>query len=46
MSAIFAGTDDKRMKSMQAAKSDKVLIIKGVSLFAGLRDPQLLIRDN
>jgi predicted membrane protein len=36
MSAIFAGTDDKRMKSVQAAKSDKVLIIKGVSLFAGL----------
>ncbi|MBD1364158.1 hypothetical protein IDJ77_10090 [Mucilaginibacter sp. ZT4R22] len=36
MSAIFAGTDDKRMKSVQTAKSDKVLIIKGVSLFAGL----------
>jgi hypothetical protein len=36
MSAIFAGTDDKRMKSIQTAKSDKVLIIKGVSLFAGL----------
>ncbi|TFF38731.1 LiaF transmembrane domain-containing protein [Mucilaginibacter psychrotolerans] len=36
MSAIFAGTDDKRLKSMQAMKSDKVLIIKGVSLFAGL----------
>ncbi|MEO7212888.1 LiaF domain-containing protein [Mucilaginibacter sp.] len=35
-SAIFAGTDDKRMKSIQAAKSDKVLIIKGVSIFAGL----------
>jgi predicted membrane protein len=36
MSTIFAGTDDKRMKSIQAAKSDKVLIIKGVSIFAGL----------
>lgn len=36
MSAIFAGTDDKRMKNIQTAKSDKVLIIKGVSLFAGL----------
>ncbi|OOQ60090.1 LiaF transmembrane domain-containing protein [Mucilaginibacter pedocola] len=36
MTAIFAGTDDKRMKSIQTAKSDKVLIIKGVSLFAGL----------
>lgn len=36
MSAIFAGVDDKRLKHLQPINSGKVLILKGVSIFAGL----------
>ncbi|RFZ82096.1 hypothetical protein DYU05_15830 [Mucilaginibacter terrenus] len=36
ISAIFAGTDDKRIKSMRPINADKVLVLKGVSLFAGV----------
>lgn len=35
VSAIFAGTDDKRMRNPQI-KTDKVLVLKGLSLFAGI----------
>lgn len=36
MSSIFAGVDDKRLKHLRPTSSTKVLILKGVSLFAGL----------
>ena len=36
MSSIFAGVDDKRLKHLRPASSTKVLLLKGVSLFAGL----------
>ncbi|AMR31966.1 hypothetical protein A0256_11300 [Mucilaginibacter sp. PAMC 26640] len=36
MSSIFAGVDDKRLKHLRPVNSTKVLILKGVSLFAGL----------
>lgn len=36
MSSIFAGVDDKRLKHLRPVNSNKVLILKGVSLFAGL----------
>ena len=34
IAAVFAGIDDKRMKSTAAANSDKILVLKGVSIFA------------
>ncbi|MCC8408745.1 LiaF-related protein [Mucilaginibacter sp. UR6-1] len=36
VSAIFAGVDDKRMRHTTTITNDKVLIIKGVSIFAGI----------
>jgi predicted membrane protein len=36
VAAVFAGFDDKRMKSTAAANSDKILVLKGVSIFAGI----------
>jgi predicted membrane protein len=36
LSAIFAGVDDKRIKNQQALNNDKVLVLKGVSMFAGV----------
>ncbi|MCD8741848.1 cell wall-active antibiotics response protein [Mucilaginibacter roseus] len=36
VSAVFAGVDDKRMRHTTTISNDKVLIIKGVSIFAGI----------
>ncbi|MES2112683.1 MAG: DUF5668 domain-containing protein [Bacteroidota bacterium] len=36
IAAVFAGIDDKRMKSTATAGSDKILVLKGVSIFAGV----------
>jgi len=36
LAAVFAGIDDKRMKSTATPGSDKVLVLKGVSIFAGV----------
>lgn len=36
VSAIFAGVDDKRMRHTTTITNDKVLIVKGVSIFAGI----------
>ncbi|MBE9583973.1 hypothetical protein IM792_05890 [Mucilaginibacter sp. JRF] len=36
VSAIFAGVDDKRMRHTTTITNEKVLIIKGVSIFAGI----------
>lgn len=36
IAAVFAGIEDKRMKSTATAGSDKILILKGVSIFAGV----------
>ncbi|TWR29398.1 hypothetical protein FPZ43_10625 [Mucilaginibacter pallidiroseus] len=36
MAAVFAGVDDKRIKTAQNINSDKVLVLKGTSLFAGV----------
>jgi len=36
MAAVFAGLDDKRMKSTAALNSEKILVLKGVSIFAGI----------
>ena len=36
MAAVFAGIDDKRFGNVAAQSSDKVLILKGVSIFAGV----------
>jgi len=36
MSAVFASVDDKRMKTSAPADSDKILVLKGVSIFAGV----------
>ncbi|HEK19166.1 MULTISPECIES: LiaF transmembrane domain-containing protein [unclassified Mucilaginibacter] len=36
MASIFAGVDDKRIKTAQPGSPDKILILKGVSLFAGV----------
>lgn len=36
LAAVFAGIDDKRMRSTAAPGSDKVLVLKGVSIFAGV----------
>ena len=36
LAAVFAGVDDKRIKTSQPNTTDKVLVLKGVSLFAGI----------
>jgi predicted membrane protein len=36
IAAVFAGIDDKRMKMTAPANSDKILVLKGVSIFAGV----------
>ncbi|HVW98096.1 MAG TPA: DUF5668 domain-containing protein [Mucilaginibacter sp.] len=36
IAAVFAGIEDKRLKSTVTAGSDKILLIKGVSIFAGV----------
>ncbi len=36
IAAVFAGIEDKRLKSTAAPGSEKVLVIKGVSIFAGV----------
>lgn len=36
LAAVFAGVDDKRIKTTLANTTDKVLVLKGVSMFAGV----------
>ncbi len=36
MAAVFASVDDKRLRSTASATNDKVLVLKGVSIFAGV----------
>jgi len=36
LAAVFAGVDDKRIKSTAMPNSDKILVLKGVSIFAGI----------
>jgi predicted membrane protein len=36
LAAIFASVDDKRIRTTAPADSDKILILKGVSIFAGV----------
>ncbi len=36
IAAVFAGFDDKRMKMTATPNSDKILVLKGVSIFAGV----------
>jgi predicted membrane protein len=36
MAAVFASVDDKRIKTSAPADSDKVLVLKGISIFAGV----------
>ncbi|MGZ3872463.1 MAG: LiaF transmembrane domain-containing protein [Mucilaginibacter sp.] len=36
IAAVFAGIEDKRMKSTATAGSEKILVLKGVSIFAGV----------
>ncbi|RYU90023.1 hypothetical protein EWM62_10795 [Mucilaginibacter terrigena] len=36
LAAVFAGVDDKRIKHAQVNTTDKVLVLKGVSVFAGV----------
>ncbi|GGH20521.1 LiaF transmembrane domain-containing protein [Mucilaginibacter phyllosphaerae] len=36
LAAVFAGVDDKRIKTAQPNTTDKVLVLKGVSMFAGV----------
>ncbi len=36
MASIFAGVDDKRMRHVTTVNNDKVLVIKGTSIFAGI----------
>lgn len=36
VAAVFASVDDKRIKSTVAPNSDKILMLKGVSIFAGI----------
>jgi predicted membrane protein len=36
IAAVFAGIEDKRMKSTASAGGDKILVLKGVSIFAGV----------
>ncbi|MCC8427325.1 LiaI-LiaF-like domain-containing protein [Mucilaginibacter sp. UR6-11] len=36
MAAVFAGVDDKRIRTTAPLDSNKVLVLKGVSIFAGI----------
>ena len=36
IAAVFAGIEDKRMKSTATIGSEKILVLKGVSIFAGV----------
>lgn len=36
LSAVFASVDDKRIRSVAPLNSDKILVLKGVSIFAGI----------
>jgi len=36
LSAVFAGVDDKRIRSTASANNDKILVLKGISIFAGV----------
>ncbi len=36
IAAVFAGIEDKRMKSTASVGSEKILVLKGVSIFAGV----------
>jgi predicted membrane protein len=36
LAAVFASVDDKRIRTTAAADSDKILVLKGTSIFAGV----------
>jgi len=36
LSAVFAGVDDKRIRSTASPNNEKVLVLKGISIFAGV----------
>lgn len=36
IAAVFASVDDKRLKTTAAPNSEKILVLKGVSIFAGI----------
>ena len=36
LAAVFAGVDDKRIRTTAAPNSEKILVLKGVSIFAGV----------
>jgi predicted membrane protein len=36
MAAVFAGLDDKRIKNTMVPNSERILVLKGVSIFAGI----------
>ncbi|MEB0249998.1 LiaF-related protein, partial [Mucilaginibacter sp. 5B2] len=36
LAAVFAGVDDKRIKTSKPNPIEKVLVLKGVSIFAGV----------
>jgi predicted membrane protein len=36
IAAVFAGFDDKRMRTTASPNGDKILVLKGVSIFAGV----------
>lgn len=36
MAAVFASVDDKRLRSTASPNNDKILVLKGVSIFAGV----------
>ncbi|WP_431198999.1 hypothetical protein ACRQ5D_01595 [Mucilaginibacter sp. P25] len=36
LAAVFASVDDKRIRSTASVGSEKVLVLKGVSIFAGV----------
>jgi predicted membrane protein len=36
MAAVFASVDDKRIKTTVNGDSNKILVLKGVSIFAGV----------
>jgi hypothetical protein len=36
LAAVFAGVDDKRIRSTASSNNDKILILKGTSIFAGV----------
>jgi len=36
LAAVFASVDDKRMRTSASPNNEKVLVLKGVSIFAGV----------